>query len=56
MTSRLNSVITLFLAVFSVSRSVVSALILWDILSDDQVDDSHLEIICCANMLFHKKM
>lgn len=48
--------ITLVLGVFSVSRSVHSALILWYILSDDQVDDSHLEMICCANMLFHKKV
>lgn len=35
MTSRLNSVITLSLAVFSVSWSVHIALILWDIFSDD---------------------
>lgn len=49
---------TLFLAaggIFSVNRSVYSELILWEILSDDHVDDSHLEMICCVNMLFRKK-
>ena len=41
--------------ILSVNRSVYNELILWEILSDDHVDDSHPERICCANTSFHKK-
>lgn len=41
--------------ILSVNRSVYNELILWEILSDDHVDDSHPERICCANTPFHKK-
>lgn len=42
--------------IFSVIRKVYCELILWEILSDAHVDDSYLDMICCANVLFHKRM